>query len=199
MNLKFKDNMFFENMKDIFIEKNGKILKIFFGGNGDLYFKLFEEYSINELESKISNFCISQDDIIYSNFEKLTNDILNCNVFDLTDIEFKFCNYDNIKMFNKRLKNTNIYTSLVHNEIIEWVSDSICDEKANKLRIEKNEKEIFLTFINNPKDSIFDFGIRINNSRSKYAPFNICFMNLFNQLQEYSKSEIESSYIKKLK
>lgn len=82
---------------------------------------------------------------------------------------------------------------LIHNEVIIFYSDSIYDEKANILKINKNDGFILLEFIDNEDDPIFGFGIRISNSGSKYDPFNICFMRLFNNLQELSTTLSQDS------
>lgn len=42
----------------------------------------------------------------------------------------------------------------------------IYSEKANKLKIEKKDNKIILTFTDNPDDPTFGFGIRICNSGS---------------------------------
>lgn len=96
------------------------------------------------------------------------------------------------QLYNERLKSSYAYNSLVQDSTIIWYSDNIYDEKANKLSIEKIDDEIILTFIENPDDPTFGFGIRICNSGSKYDPFNICFMNLFNQLQQLNKRDKQS-------
>ncbi len=115
----------------------------------------------------------------------------------MSDIELEFCDFDNdvtdelnsTQKRNEKLKTKQVYKKLVHNDTIIWHSDNIYDESANILQIEGNRKEINLTFIDNPDDPSFGFGIRICNSGSKYDPFNICFMNLFNQLQLLDKND----------
>ena len=98
---------------------------------------------------------------------------------------------------NELLKNNGVYNRLVQDSAIIWYSDNIYDEKANKLKIEKKDDKIILTFTDNPDDPTFGFGIRICNSGSKYEPFNLCFMNLFNQLQVLNRQEEQKKLVLK--
>lgn len=188
MNIEFKNNYIYDNLKDIYITQDGKTLKIIYGGNGDLYIDIFGEYSINELGVNNATFCIKKDSDLYYCFDSLLNSILNCQVYNI-DEELEISTFSGSKYLNEKLKRMNANRELVHNGIVEWYSDSVYDEKANLLKIEKIDEEIVLTFYDNPKDPIFGFGIRICNSGSKYDPFNICFMNLFNKFQEIAKSK----------
>ena len=118
-----------------------------------------------------------------------------CKVFDMSETELELCDFnkiftdDSIQKRNENLKTKQVYKKLVQNDTVIWYSDNTYDENANILQIERNCEEIKLTFIDNPADPAFGFGIRICNSGSKYDPFNICFMNLFNQLQLLVKEE----------
>ncbi len=186
MVVEFKDNYIDSNLKDVFIRQNGKILKIFFGGNGDLYFDIFGSINYNS-GIRTSSICIDTNTDIYDYFNEFFNDILNCNIYNNSDLD-SCQTYTNIEL-NRKVASQNANSKLVKNGIIEWYSDSIYDEKANLLKIEKNNDKIILTFFDNPDDPIFGFGIRICNSGSKYDPFNICFMNLFNKFQKLSKEK----------
>lgn len=85
---------------------------------------------------------------------------------------------------NQELKDKDANSCLVHDGNIELYSDAIYDERANLMIIKRTEEGIAFTFFDNPGDPAFGFGIRISNSGSKYEPFNLCFMKLFNELQK---------------
>ena len=88
--------------------------------------------------------------------------------------------------------NGRAYRELVKDGIIEFYSDNIYNERANKLEISKEDNNIIFNFINNPKDpSGYGFSIRVCNSGSKYTPFNVCFMRLFNSFQIEEQQEKE--------
>ncbi len=192
MTIEFKDNNCFSGVKDILIRDDKNLLKIFYGANGDLYFDIFGSRNKNENGLYTAIFCITHHEEIYQYFEQLINCIIDCKVFDIDD----FCNLDNVtdglnsvQQRNKKLKTKQVYKRLVCNDRIIWYSDNIYDESANVLQIERDYEKIKLVFVDNPNDPSFGFGIRISNSGSKYDPFNICFMNLFNQLQLLSKAD----------
>ena len=48
MVVEFRDNNCFSGVKDIFIRDGKKLLKIFYGANGDLYFDIFGSCNKNE-------------------------------------------------------------------------------------------------------------------------------------------------------
>lgn len=164
--VELKTNNIYHGLKDIYIRKNKNVLKIFYGGNGDLYFDIFGEHTIDSNGIYSAAICISQSDELYSDFEELFTNILNCNLVGADK------NYD----------------SLINDGVINWYSDEIYDEKANLLKISKTGNGIVLTFFDNPDDPTFGFGIRISNSGSKYDPFNIFFVDFFNKIQENYKS-----------
>lgn len=204
MVVEFKDNNFFSRVKDIFIRNDKKTLKIFYGANGDLYFDIFGSHNKAENGRYTATFSIDQDEKIYQYFEQLINSILDCKVFDISEIELELCDFDDdftdkansVQKLNENLKMKQAYKKLVHNNTIIWHSDNIYDDSANTLQIERNFDKIKLTFIDNPNDPSFGFGIRICNSGSKYDPFNICFMNLFIQLQLLVKDDSIEKLIK---
>lgn len=174
MVVEFKDNNCFSEVKDILIRDGKKLLKIFYGANGDLYFDIFGIRNENENGLFTATFSINKNEDVYQYFEQLVNNIVDCKVLEEE---------------NENLKTKQAYEKLVHNDTVIWYSDNTYDENANILQIERNCEDIELTFIDNPDDPSFGFGIRICNSGSKYDPFNICFMNLFNQIQLLVKDD----------
>lgn len=205
MTVEFKNNDCFDKVKDILIRNEKKLLKIFYGSNGDLYLDIFGDHNINEGENYTATFSINQNQEIYQYFDSLMDSIIKCKVFAVSDIELEMCNtkeqmnelLKSNQLYNEGLKNSDVYNRLVQDSSIIWYSDNIYDEKANKLRIEKKDDKIILTFIDNPDDPTFGFGIRICNSGSKYDPFNVCFMNLFNQLQTLNKRNEQKKFVRK--
>lgn len=197
MTIEFKDNDCFSKTKNILIKDGKKTLKIFYGANDDLYIDIFGEHNLDEYGNYTATFSINKSQEVYHYFESLIDNIIKCNVFEVSDTELEICNTQGqtnkllnfSQLSNEILKSSYAYNSLVQDSTIIWYSDNIYDEKANKLSIEKNDNNIMLTFVDNPDDPTFGFGIRICNSGSKYDPFNICFMNLFNQLQALNKEE----------
>ncbi len=95
MVVEFKDNNCFCGVKDIFIRDSKKLLKIFYGANGDLDFDIFGSCNKNEngLRAAIPN--IKQHEEVYQYFEQFVNCIIGCEVFDMSDIELEFCDFDN--------------------------------------------------------------------------------------------------------
>ena len=195
MTLEFKNNSCFEEIKDVLIRDGKQLLKIFYGSNFDLYIDIFGDYSIDENDCYSATFAIDHDQELYKYFESLVDNIINCNIFDAGNNEPEKCNIE--EQMNESLKIKSVYNLLIQDSIITWYSDNIYDEKANKLRIEKKDNKIILTFIDNPDDPTFGFVIRICNSGSKYEPFNLCFMNLFNQLQALNKNEDQKKLVVK--
>lgn len=193
MILEFKNNPCFEEIKDVLIRDGKQLLKIFYGSNFDLYIDIFGDYSIDENDCYSATFAIDHDQELYKYFESLVDNIINCNIFDAGNNEPEKCNTE--EQMNESLKIKSVYNLLIQDSIITWYSDNIYEEKANKLRIEKKDNKIILTFIDNPDDPTFGFGIRICNSGSKYEPFNLCFMNLFNQLQALNKNENQKKLV----
>lgn len=205
MTVEFKNNNCFSEIKDILIRDEKNLLKIFYGANGDLYIDIFGDHNTDENGYYIATFSISQNEEIYYYFESLIDNIINCKVLDVSDIELELCStkeqmnelLNSSQLDNETLKNSDVYNKLVQDSVIVWYSDNIYEEKANKIRIEKKNDKIILTFTDNPDDPTFGFGIRICNSGSRYDPFNVCFMNLFNQLQTLSKINGKKKLVRK--
>lgn len=193
MIVEFKNNNWLDKVKDILIRDEKKLLKIFYGSNFDLYIDIFGERIIDENGYYNATFSINQSQEVYQYFESLMDNIIKCKVFDASDIELGIC--DSNEQINELSKNSSVYNRLVQDSTIIWYSDNIYDEKANKLKIEKKDDKIILTFTDNPNDPAFGFGIRICNSGSKYTPFNLCFMNLFNQLQALNKKDEQKKLV----
>ena len=152
------------------IETDTGSFQILFAPNGDLYWRYLSE--INVLDDKpIQELIITKENYyIYEVFYKLYESIKNNKVF--YDKE----NYSIVKN-NKLFKNN----------MIEWYSDELPIDITSKLTIKK-EDEVFKVIFEKSKksqDGIFiTYSIRFRNSGSRYAPFNINFMQMYNELKE---------------
>lgn len=175
-----------EETKDVLLKKDGKTLRIMYGGNQDLYMDIFGgELTKNEKGNDTSDFVIESSDDEYSLFEELYTSIITPRVYYMSE----FSRPDRL---NTMLKYSSAYNELVDNGEINFYSDNIYNERANLLKITKEQDKIKLSFIANEKDpSGFGFSIRICNDGSKYQPFNVCFMHLFNSLSKSKEEEME--------
>ena len=168
MNIEFRDSDIYTDLKDVTIRNNESMIKIFFGGNGDLYFDYFGKKVDTMKGNSYGFFTIYKEDSLYPLFLKLYEDIINARVFCLSDFELEFLDEEQREMkrnrtelMNERIKNSSVYSSLVRDSIIEWKSDSTTIENSNVLRIENAEEGICLSFEDNVNDPTHGFGIRI--------------------------------------
>ena len=165
--IEFRENYKDKDIKDIVLKNDNKQLRIFFGGNLDLYFDIYEYgRKASEIIGAKIDYLVKNEDEAWIYFNRLYNRIVED------------------KKQNERV-------GLVKDNIINWYSDEIYDEKANKLSIERLNEGIRLTFLNNPDDPSIGFGIRICNFGSKYEPFNKYFMKMFQEFQELAKQKDE--------
>lgn len=200
----------YDNCNNIYnyeFTKDNDRLVISFEGNLDLYFTIYSQ-DIND--NKSPDFVITKENsFIYNLFDKLYGDIKNINLFDgkiqipaYIDTEEEKEEYlrerqkeiDDEKN-RYRLHNASNYNELFddNNKTITWYSDETNSKVSNILRIKKEEDKFILNFYTQPHiegydrdfNSKYSISIRFRNSGSKYKPFNICFMRLFNNLQNY--------------
>ena len=180
-----------ENKYDTFLFKrnDNKEFIITFANNLDLYFCL---YNFNDE----SYFRIDKDNyVIYELFDKLYNDIKNCNIFDNNETKERYLKY--IDRYE--------YKKLFKDNIITWKCDDYPDELAPSFNIIKEEDAYIIKF--NPciidKDIDYRYphiftnyiSIRIRNSGSKYDPFNYIFMRLYNSLSNLDEHDLEQVHL----
>ena len=180
------------------IYDSNKILTITFGGNLDLYW-----YLSSKEKKEVDTFEITKENyFLYSLFDILYNDIVNCNLFKLYDEELSFVN--SIKELQKiynRKKELNIifseyeeYKRLYNGEYICWYSDDDSIEDANYVKIIKDDDKYILEFFSNFKSNTLWLSntIRFRNSGSRYMPFNMIFMEMYNSLctSDYDENQI---------
>lgn len=180
------------------IYDSNKILTITFGGNLDLYW-----YLSSKEKKEVDIFEITKENyFLYSLFDILYNDIVNCNLFKVYDEELSFVN--SIKELQKiynRKKELNIifseyeeYKRLYNGEYICWYSDDDSIEDANYVKIIKDDDKYILEFFSNFKSNTLWLSntIRFRNSGSRYMPFNMIFMEMYNSLctSDYDENQI---------
>ena len=155
------------------IETDTGSFQILFAPNGDLYWRYLSE--INVLDDKpIQELIITKENYyIYEVFYKLYESIKNNKVF-----------YDDEDYFEVNERENKLFK----NNMIEWYSDELPIDITSKLTIKK-EDEVFKVIFEKSKksqDGIFiTYSIRFRNSGSRYTPFNINFMQMYNELKEY--------------
>lgn len=171
-----------------------------------------KELSIEEIKKEIFGelkyiFTITKENyFIYSLFEELYDDIKESRIFIPDDNQsskieideesnFDFLNYmteEKSKILNESHKKSESYQFLFDGETIEWHSDDDSYDRADRVIIKKVDDTFVLEFIR-PKITENTFvlrtagyiGVRFRNSGSRYDPYNIIFMRMFNKLQEY--------------
>lgn len=171
------------NLYDYYLCDGKNKLAISYVENLDLLFYTFTT------EKEMTFFITKENMFIYNLFCNLFIDLDEVNIYKETLLE---CN--NINKINEldykiqKLKNNETYKKLFQDKTITWISDSSItdnDPFVDTLIIKKKKDclELKFTFYSDNISNIRS--IRINNSRSKYAPFNILFMKLFDELQNY--------------
>lgn len=201
MRVVLKDSAY--GTKDINLIDGNKTFSILFAGTGDLYWIVKNS---NCTEEDSDYFEISKENYqVYSLFETLLNDIRTINIFDKTEIEFppyietdeekeEYLKEEELEKKKYKMFNKSYYNDLYDEDTntITWVSDETGFEVANMVTIKKIDDKFLIEFKTQPyidgyemEDSIPGIiGIRFRNSGSRYKPFNIIFMRMFNKLQQ---------------
>ena len=183
---------------DVNLIEDGKILTIYFSGNLDLYWTIYDK-SNNDGNTKTSSFTITKENYyLYSLFEKLYNDIKDINIYN--DKEYPLQAENNVDSFLKEfseikerlisLRESDRDYHELFNESerkITWRSDETSSEVSNYLEIIKDDESFKLLFhtqeykdgYNKDFSSPFHIVIRFRNHRSKYSPFNFCFNKMY--------------------
>ena len=168
---RIKDESGYDQYK---IKTDNGFFRIIFGGNLDLYWTCYDK---EDKDSEIQEFLITKENyFLYELFDELYESIKNNKIYYGENKEKYFEGYvDNLFKDGK----------------IDWYSDDFYEEIASRLLIEKVEDTFKITFLKSKKewDGIFKtYSIRFRNSGSRYEPFNICFMKMYNKLSEYDSN-----------
>lgn len=155
------------------IKTNEGYFEILFAPNGDLYWRYLSEKNVLD-DKEIQELTITKENyFVYELFYKLYESIKNNKVF-----------YDKENYYE--LKNIKNY--LFKNNMIEWYSDELPIDVTSKLTIKKDDENFKIIFEKSKesRDGIFfTYSIRFRNSGSRYDPFNINFMQMYNELKQY--------------
>ena len=186
----------------VILTEDNKLLKIQLMNNGDLYWKIDDNK-----DSKIKLFEITKKDYqVYDLFEILYNDIKTRNICNINN-EINMCKSKEQlkKLYNEyeeKRKYICYYEDISGEKVITWVSDNNYYDISNSVTILKEDDKFVLLFY--LRDYQSKNIIRFSNSKSRYKPYNICFMkhfkNLFNL--EVNKNQIhieEYLYLRKVK
>lgn len=172
---------------------------IFFAGNLDLYWKNLYQGNIEKQPSSKSFTIIKENYFLYSLFNELYNNIKECNIYQNDGFSLSRCETikdlndlkDDIKERNKYLKKLCEFNPerLFKNGTIEWHSDDFEYDDASVIKIEKSAERFIVTISKSKKKDIYlTYSIRFRNIGSRYSPFNICFMDMYNKLNNYDQS-----------
>ncbi len=189
---------------DIKLIDGSKKLTIMYGGNGDLYWSLINDDWDVFFEGITDYFDITKENYeVYRAFEVLLLDIQKINISgEVTNfpvgVETEEEQREYLLKFEAEKENYRKYNMANYNNLydaenneVTWISDELAEEVANEVTISKQDEIIRLSFKTKPSiagydRNYFDFGmisIRFRNSGSRYRPFNLIFMRMFNELQ----------------
>ena len=168
-----------DNMPTYNIIKDDVIFTITFAGNLDLYWE-FRYKDRKASTSDIITMEISEDDnyYIYHALDKLYDAIS----------EAYIPNYNCGKAIDEQEKQLSHYYELYRNGAINWVSDDRDCRIIGDVTIIKNDKTFELTLRKEKFAKGFFSGfnapVRFRNSGSYYHPFNMVFMDMYNELNK---------------
>jgi len=172
------------------IKLNEGSFEILFAPNGDLYWIYLSEKNILN-DKPIQEITITKENyFIYELFYKLYESIKNNKIF-----------YDDEDYFEVNERENKLFK----NNMIVWYSDELPIDITSKLTIKKEDETFKVLFQKSKKsqDGIsLTYTIRFRNSGSRYEPFNISFMQMYNELKEYDsdyhQTHIEEYLYKKI-
>lgn len=161
------------NYDTFVIRTNEGCFEILFAPNFDLYWRYLSEKNIKD-DKAVQELTITKENyFLYELFYKLYESIKNNKVY-----------YSNEADDYREIKENELFK----NDMIEWYSDELPMDIASKLTIKKEDETFKILFEKSKKswDGIFiTYTIRFRNSGSRYNPFNINFMQMYNGLKEY--------------
>lgn len=196
----------------IVLKEGDTLVKFSYEGNLDLYWTIYSK-------NKEKEFIITKENYaVYYLFETLYQDIENINLYDndyvpiYLETEEEKQEYLEISK-QQREREKELYRSqnyAHYNELfnpntktITWYSDETASEVANYLKIIKEDDIFRLEFHlqQNIKGYDEDFHsayytpIRFRNSGSRYDPFNVIFMKMYDELEKVQDSNREGHQI----
>ena len=177
-----------------FITEDGTF-EISFQNNLDLYWRYAHKNIILE-EPDTKEFFITKENYqIYTLFEELYNSIKDSNPYSgytfMTPISYYHKDLERDEHEKIEVPDNPHPNNLYNNGIITWCSDDFSSmEKASNFKIESIEDAYKITFKKSEQDyecgmPFKTFSVRIRNSGSRYNPYNIAFMKMYQDLKEY--------------
>ncbi len=159
---------------NIFLKNNDKSVVLSYLNDGNLLISLHDKINRNHSSFIIDN----ESDYIYRLFEQLYNEVEDMNIYNMT-------------CFNNDNVNNSIYNELFKNNVITWYSD---DNNNNVIKISKYEDYFLLDFYNlNNRENKKSISINFKGNGSKYEPFNIIFMRLFNKMNRLDSNLVNDN------
>jgi len=164
------------------IQTDDGVFEISFQNNLDLYWRYINKDCILNLPKEKEFYITKENYVLYSLFEELYNNIKEYKPFGSLNEELN-AHYQYLKNTPER--------NLFKDNKVDWHSDDFVYENASRLLIEKIDDYFKVTFIKSKKQHddgiLMTYSIRISNSGSRYHPYNIAFMNMYNKLKEYDE------------
>ncbi len=155
-----------------------KTLKLILDESGDVSF---------EMSSKLDKFIIPRDTLIAMFFERVIDDIVNCHMFNLSDLNFSRYTEKELDAVmkksiekNNEAKESDMYKKVViDNQTIE--AHSI---EGNTLRLSRDDENVIVEIFSECLNS--DKLVNVTALEDMY-PFSLCFKKLFTELDKHSK------------
>lgn len=144
---------------DINIKLDEGIFKLYYGGNGDLYWTFWP----HDYEDDKISYVIEVPHELLPSFNDLYNDVINAT----------------FSSRSKDLITSDEHKLLCQNGIICWHSDEQPYEDANCVSIIKQKDDILVKFDFLNKDFSLENSIRFRTRGSRYTPFHQAFMKHF--------------------
>lgn len=173
---KFKNG---HNYDCFLIQTDEGEMVISFEGNFDLYWRYIHCGSILDAPDVVTLTITKENYQIYEKFDLLYQNVLTKK--DRENLEY-----------HSSLTDPNNPYSLIKGKSIVWHSDEFEYDKASKVSITPGEDVYYITFEKSKDKSFFiTFAIRFRNSGSRYNPYNIEFMHMYNNLKTYDPDNLQ--------
>ena len=159
---------------NIIIDTDEGMFEMFYSGNDDLYWSLMYVGQRLDIPNSFNFNITKENEYLYNAFKRLYTSIKDNKPFSNSNLDDASRNM--VVPDNKLFKYGKI----------EWHSDDFPYDEASILTISKKNDFYIVEFRLSDKSNIFStHSIRICNSGSRYKPYNVPFMNMYNELLEY--------------
>ena len=179
--LKQSKNYFNYDVFDIIT--NEGILEISYQNNQDLYWSYKYNDNIDN-EEDIKEFVISKENyFVYSLFQELYNNIKKQEPYNY---------YEKDDVFKIEHHKVVDYNNLFHDKMITWYSDDFADTNLASSFTIKKLKDKYIVVMKKSLEEPYNgnyfktYSVRIRNSGSRYNPYNIAFMGMYQRLKKYN-------------